>query len=83
MQDPSKLAEALLAVPNVSEVERAGDLSNLADALRCLDYMEAAEAQAHARERMPPTVARVLPTLDREAPEVAERLRAFMAEASA
>jgi hypothetical protein len=65
--------------PNGEDCE-AGNASNLADALRCLEYMEPAGALAHAREHLPAMVARVSPALDREAPELAGRLRAAVAE---
>jgi hypothetical protein len=86
MQELAALAPELFAVaPKLStdfgpngEDSEAGNVGNLADALRCLEYMEPAGALAHAREHLPAMVARVLPALDREAPELAGRLRVGM-----
>ena len=84
------LAEALLAVPNLSPEHKdgndseRGDVGNLADALGTMDFMEPEDARAHARVALSlEWMARVLVPLDREAPEVAARVRAFMAEVSA
>ena len=80
MQDLPALAAALVAVPNLTPNERGHDMMNLVDALQTLDFMEPADARAHARAHLGPCVSRVLAPLDREAPEVADRVRAFWAE---
>ena len=87
MQDLEQLAAALVAVPNLSDEHvngndsERGDVSNLADAFRSMDFMGPEDGRAHARAALSPEwMARVLAALDREAPEVAERVRAFAAE---
>lgn len=82
VQALSALSPELFAVaPNLSHEivdgrdSESGCVGNLADACSVLSLMPAEQAQAHAQEHLPAMVARVLPALDREAPELAARLR--------
>jgi len=86
MQALVNLAADLMRVAaNLSdEIDNRGDSDrgnarNLADALECLGFMDADEADVHAREHLPALVDSVLPALEREAPELAARLAEGMA----